>query len=142
MTPQVCCDRYIELFENLTPPRLDELSRLVSDEVHFRDPFNDVRGRAAMRRVLEDMFERTQQPRFRVSQRSVEGDRAFLAWTFSARAPVLGNWSVDGVSLLQFDGAGRVASHLDYWDSGRLYARLPLLGCLIRRLRRRLSANS
>jgi len=141
VSPQRCCERYIELFENLTPDRLHELTPLLSDQVHFRDPFNDVRGPAAVRRVLEDMFERTQQARFRVTHRTLDGERAFLSWTFSARAPVLGNWSVEGVSVLQFDASGRICSHLDYWDSGLVYARLPLLGGLIRRLRRRLAAK-
>ena len=38
---------------------------------------------------------------------------------------------------LRFDGAGRVTLHRDYWDAAEeLYAKLPLLGCLMRGLAR------
>ena len=49
---------------------------------------------------------------------------------------------IQGASRLQFAADGRVASHRDYWDSGReLYEHLPLLGVLLRALRRRLGAG-
>ncbi|GGO79754.1 hypothetical protein GCM10011348_14860 [Marinobacterium nitratireducens] len=141
MTVDECCNRYIELFENLTPDRLGDLAALLSQDVRFRDPFNDVHGVPAMLRVLEDMFERTENPAFSVTHYCIDGERAYLNWRFSARVPVLGDWSVEGVSLLHFDRGGKVCAHLDYWDAGLLYARIPLLGWLIGRLRRRLAAK-
>ena len=48
------------------------------------------------------------------------------------RAYVLAPWTRDG----------RVSAHRDYWDTGEeLFARLPLLGALMRFLRRCLGAN-
>ena len=41
---------------------------------------------------------------------------------------------------MAFDGDGRVLSHLDHWDAGgQFYARLPVLGTLIRLVKRRLA---
>jgi ketosteroid isomerase-like protein len=37
--------------------RLRQLHALTTDDVHFVDPFHDVRGRAAMRTILERMFD-------------------------------------------------------------------------------------
>lgn len=141
MTPQQHnCARYVELFENLTPQRLDELAPLLTDEVRFCDPFNDVRGVAAVQAILADMFARTEAPRFRVLHWCVDGQQGYIRWHFSARVPLLGAWEVEGVSRLAFAPDGRIAEHLDYWDSGPVYERVPLLGRLVRMIRRRLAA--
>ena len=43
------------------------------------------------------------------------------------------------ISQLRFDGDGRVAFHQDFWNAADgLYEHLPLLGNLIRRVKRRL----
>jgi len=41
------------------------------------------------------------------------------------------------VTLLKFDAAGKVNYHRDYWDAAEeLYEKLPLIGPLMRGLRR------
>jgi hypothetical protein len=42
-------DHYRQYLETLTPATLDFLGDYVTDDVRFRDPFNDVRGAAASR---------------------------------------------------------------------------------------------
>jgi steroid delta-isomerase len=49
---------------------------------------------------------------------------------------------VRGATHLRFNGRGKVVYHRDYWDAAEeLYAKLPLLGALMRWLRRRLAAR-
>jgi steroid delta-isomerase len=44
---------------------------------------------------------------------------------------------VRGASHLRFDAAGKVVLHRDYWDAAEeLYAKLPLIGCVMRGLQR------
>jgi steroid delta-isomerase len=44
---------------------------------------------------------------------------------------------VRGTSHLRFDAAGKVVLHRDYWDAAEeLYAKLPVLGALMRGLQR------
>jgi len=38
--------RYAEFFERLTVENLSELSTVMTEDIHFVDPFNDVRGLA------------------------------------------------------------------------------------------------
>ena len=45
-----------EYLENLSPGLLADLATFVTEGVHFKNPFNDVRGVAAMRRVFQHMF--------------------------------------------------------------------------------------
>ena len=69
---------------------------------------------------------------------------AWLAWEFRFR---FRGWRagevqcIRGATHLCFASDGRVASHRDYWDTGEeLFARLPLVGVLMRLLRRRMAA--
>ena len=49
---------------------------------------------------------------------------------------------IRGATLVRFDTQGRVTLHRDYWDAAEeLYEKLPLLGTLMRWLRKAASAT-
>ena len=131
----------ISAFESLTPATVDTLAALYADHAHFCDPFNDVRGRAAVARIFSHMFEQVETPRFKVHSAMCEGDAAWLEWTmhFVMRGRAQ---SIVGATRLRFDAQGRVIDHRDYWDAAQeLYEKLPLIGFVLRALRRRLVAG-
>ena len=137
--------RLAEFYEHLTPERLATLGDLYAPHALFKDPFNEVRGVAAIRQVFAHMFDTLDEPRFVVSLQLAQGTQAFLVWQFHFR---LRRWSpeveqcIHGATLVQFDGAGRVVLHRDYWDTAEeLYQKLPLLGPFMRWLRRAGSAT-
>ena len=76
-----------------------------------------------------------------------DGDLALLHWTMRFRpAPARpgaapgAEWTLHGMSRVRFAADGRVAEHVDHWDTGgQLYARFPVLGPVIRWLQRRLA---
>lgn len=133
-------DAYIAFFTTLTPDSLNEIGRVFTEQARFRDPFNDVTGQAAIRRVFEHMFRVTQAPHFEVTDAMESGDAAFLRWTFACR--IRGRaLLLAGVSHVRFAGDGRVMEHVDYWDpAAGLYDRVPVFGALLRWLRRRMAA--
>jgi len=127
----------IAQYESLRPDNLDALVALYARDCRFKDPFNDVSGRAAVKRVFEHMFETVKAPRFVVNDALVEGDQCFLGWDFHA-----GDLVIRGASHLRFNAAGLVISHRDYWDAAEeLYEKLPVLGALMRLIKRRLRAS-
>ncbi|WP_029010396.1 nuclear transport factor 2 family protein [Azospirillum halopraeferens] len=133
-------DDWAAFFEGLSTDRLDDLDALTAPDVRFKDPFNDVRGRAAVRAVLEHTLASCRGLRFTVTHRAFAGDLAFLRWRFEATVPVVGALDVTGMSEVALAGDGRVAAHVDHWDAGEhLYLRLPLLGPPLRLIRRRLA---
>ena len=140
-TPADTLDALIHLYENLTPQRVGELAACYREDAHFRDPFNDVRGRAAIERIFTHMFTQVAEPKFTVLERfSADCGHVMLLWRFDFT--LRGPQAIEGTSRLRFDADGRVAEHIDYWDAaGELYARLPLLGGLMRLLRRALAAR-
>lgn len=127
----------IALYETLQPADLDRLVARYAEGCRFKDPFNEVSGRAAVRRIFAHMFETVQSPRFVVRSAFAEGDQAFLGWDFHA-----GDLVIRGASHLRLDAAGLVSDHRDYWDAAEeLYEKLPVLGALMRLLKRRLRAT-
>ncbi len=137
MTPRA--ERYKTYLETLTPETLENLSNNVSETVHFKDPFNDVRGAENMHRVFQHMFENLDDIKFRVHHTIEQGDLCMMEWRFESRLRGQ-KWAFDGVSSLVFSDDGRVQSHIDYWDAAtHFYERLPLIGAVIRWIRRRVA---
>ena len=135
-------DRLADFYEALSPATLRELDALYAAEARFKDPFNEVLGVVAIRRIFEHMFASVDTPRFVVTTRIVDGDQAMLGWNFHLRLRGR-DIVVRGVSHLRFDVSAKVVVHRDYWDPAEdLYAHLPLIGSLMRALRRKLSAGS
>jgi hypothetical protein len=131
----------VAFFESLSPAALDRLAEVATPNIHFVDPFNDVIGLEPLRRILRGMYADTQDPRFAVTHRAFDGDVCFLRWVFTARVPALrGDWRIEGMTELRFAEDGRVREHIDHWDAARqFHERLPVLGWVLRRVRRRLA---
>ena len=136
--------RIVDFFETLTPQSIPALGQLYDAQARFKDPFNDVKGLTAIEKIFEHMFVALVSPRFVVTGRVVQGSQCFLTWEFrfcfrnfkqGAEQVIL------GTSHLVFSPEGRVTLHRDYWDAAEeLYEKLPLVGALMRWLKKR--ANS
>lgn len=133
----------IAWFENIDAAGLERIGEFYARDAYFKDPFNEVRGVEGVKRVFEHMFEQVAEPRFRITARIVAEDGAMLAWDFVFRLrPGSAQITVRGATHLRFDAGGLVEYHRDYWDAAEeLYEKLPLIGALMRLLRRRLSAK-
>ena len=132
--------RVIALFEQLSPSDLDHLDRVYAPDTAFKDPFNEVRGIPAIRRIFNHMFDSLDEPRFVVREAIAQGDQAFLTWDFLFRMKRFSTQTqcIRGGTHLRFGTDGRVTLHRDYWDAAEeLYEKLPLLGALMRWLKRR-----
>ena len=134
-------DALAGFYETLTPGSLGRLAELYCADAWFKDPFNEVTGLPGIERIFRHMFEQVEAPRFEVLERIRQGDQAMLGWLFSFGPPGR-RIEVRGASHLRFAADGRVVRHRDYWDPAEeLYAKLPLIGALMRWLQRRLSAT-
>lgn len=137
-------EAYILWCESMSRETVPHLRELAAADVHFRDPFNDLRGVENMEAVFTDMFERCRNVRFEVHDKAWSAQKtAFLRWTMGFETPKGQPWQFEGVTILTFDSQMLVKSHIDYWDSGsQLYARLPVIGPIIRMVRKRVAVNT
>jgi len=134
-----------ELSESSKSASKSELERLAHPDIHFVDPFNDVRGIDKVSAVFDHMFETSDAPRFVTEPPLIAGEIAFIKWRFTCRLKsrfMAKPLTIDGITEVHFDDLGRVTEHLDYWDAARqLYEELPLLGGLLRLIRSRLAVQ-
>jgi ketosteroid isomerase-like protein len=132
--------RVVALYETLVPADLPALRGIYADDARFKDPFNQVQGVAAIARIFSHMFRTLDSPRFQVCAIVADGDDLFLTWdfTFRTRGAGAAAMAIHGASHLRFDAQGQVALHRDYWDAAEeLYEKLPVLGALMRWLKKR-----
>lgn len=131
--------RLVAFYEHLSIDNLVQLGAVYAPDAHFKDPFNEVQGHAAILAIFEHMFMQVDAPRFVVLESLGQGAQAFLTWEFRFRMKrlVSGEQCIRGATHVRFDAQGRVVLHRDYWDAAEeLYEKLPLLGGLMRMLRR------
>jgi ketosteroid isomerase-like protein len=131
--------RIVALFEQFTPDDIARLGEFYATGARFKDPFNEVQGLPAIQDVFRHMFASLHEPRFVVRDVIVQGDQCFLSWDFLFRFKRFSGepQTVRGGSQLQLDAIGLITLHRDYWDAAEeLYEKLPLIGSLMRWLKR------
>ncbi len=136
-------ERIVDLFERFSRADLDTLDQFYRADASFKDPFNEVRGIDPIKAVYRHMFDSLDDPRFIVKDAVVQRDHCFLTWDFHFRMRRYRRdpQTVRGASHLHLDDQGRICMHRDYWDAAEeVYEKLPLLGGLMRWLKRRASA--
>ena len=135
--------RVVSFYETLSRASLGRLGEVYAGSARFKDPFNEVDGTGPITGIFEAMFEHLEAPRFRVLDAVGDARRACLVWVFDFQNPRLDGGrpqQIRGASWLEFDHEGRVTLHRDYWDAAEeLYEKLPVVGALMRWLRRRIA---
>jgi steroid Delta-isomerase len=125
---------YLAYWQNLTPKNIGALRDIAAPDFRFVDPFNDHTGYAAVEAMLEKMFTHLPNAKFTVKDTATSGQVVYVRWHFFARA----GWEVEGMSEVHFGPDGRATLHLDHWDAAsQFYERLPLLGAVLRAIKRR-----
>lgn len=137
---KVYAERYIHTFTTLSPDNLAALATIFAPDARFKDPFNDVRGIAAIQKVFAHMYATTRESRFVVREWAVNGNTLFIRWNYHFQTLHGKPWEITGTSVVHFAENGLASEHIDYWDvAEQLYAKLPLLSWLMKWLRSRLT---
>ena len=146
-TPQAALQVVVNFFEHLQPTDVQRIAELYTTDAQFKDPFNEVQGTAAIERIFTHMFDSLESPRFVITQRVLQGTQAFVTWDFLFAMPRMNygqTQTVRGATHFVFRedaGVWRVALHRDYWDAAEeLYEKLPIVGGLMRWLKRRINS--
>lgn len=139
MSPQDHAGRIARFFETLTPESVEAFGTVYATQARFKDPFNEVRGLPAIRRIFNHMYEALEEPRFVVTGQMEQGDQVFLEWDFHFRFRRFDRERVQtirGATHLRLDANGLILVHRDYWDAAEeLYEKLPFVGSLMRWLK-------
>ena len=132
---------FVQYWQTLSPESLAVLDGVYTKDAYFRDPFNEVTGTDFIGHIFADMFVRLDEPRFTIIETIEQQHGAILIWDFDFRIKSLKpnlNRRIHGTSHIRFAADGRVHYHRDYWDAaGELYEQLPVVGGLMRFLKKR-----
>ena len=132
-------DKLIHFFESISQENTVDLKQIYTDDVFFKDPFNEVNGIQHVITIFDHMYHQLDQPRFVVTTHVSQGDQAFLTWDFLFKMKRFNRneQCIRGASHIRFAADGRVSYHRDYWDvAEELYEKLPLIGSVMRGLKK------
>lgn len=136
--------RFVALYQQLNRDELHRLPEVYANEVIFTDPAHRIEGLAALTDYFAALYQRLAYCRFVITSQLQQGRQAWLGWTMTFSHPRLRGGApvtVEGATRLEFDEAGKVCLHRDYFDLGAmLYEQLPLLGPIVRTIKGRLGA--
>ena len=139
--------RYTDFFEQLNADNLGQIASVMTGDVHFVDPFNDVHGVKSVEKIFQHMFTTLQDSKFKVTHAALadtpKADASrpcgLIRWELSS---LLNGkpYTITGMSEVSFEADGRVSSHIDHWDAAQqFYERLPIIGWLLKTIRARLA---
>ncbi len=125
-------------FVTITPALAENLDRLYTEDVHFRDPISEVTGLEALRRYFTRFAETSAGARFDITDEVVAPGQAAVFWTMVMT-------KADGTEARRFQGVShmkvrdRIFEERDYFDLGEaVYDHVPVVGWLTRFVRSRL----
>lgn len=137
-------ERFLDTYQRLNRDNLELLEEIYSTDVRFSDPAHSLAGLAALRGYFVELYAHVEHISFDFAEPHASGDQVYVQWVMRLRHPRLNRGAevaVPGISCLHFAADGRVDEHRDYFDLGvLLYEQLPLLGPLVRAVKRRFAA--
>jgi hypothetical protein len=137
-------DNFASFFSSFAADRIERLlDATYGPDVYFNDTLKTIRGSAALAHYLRESAAAVEDCRVSIEDRTRTADGEYLLrWKMMIRFKRfrrgVDTWTV-GLSHLRFDEHGRVIYHQDYWNAADgVYEHIPLLGWMIRALKRRL----
>lgn len=129
-------------YKTLQPDALHCLADIYDKQVRFVDPVGQHQGLEQVQHYFANLLRSCQTCRFDLHTQHLCGDIAYIHWTMYYAHPRLKGatlLSIEGISEIHL-GPQRIVYQRDYYDLGAmLYEHLPLLGPLVKWLKRRLA---
>lgn len=133
-------ERFKAFYLDVKHPKLDKIDDVYTEDVLFKDPVHELRGAENLHAYLSEMCANVHSGRFEYLDQIVSENTAYIKWNMHFKHPKLGNntITVRGISQVQFNE--RIYFHEDVYDLGQLiYEHVPLLGAVVKGLKKRLA---
>ena len=127
--------RFADFYRVFSPEVIRKgLRGLYADGAYFRDGFKEVVGIEAMEAYFLKSAEGIQTCTFDIQEMAVHQGNYYFRWVMHLtmkRSPDDPIRTV-GMSHVRYDAKGKVIFHQDYWDTGVVYEKIPVMGAVIR----------
>jgi hypothetical protein len=132
--------KFIDIYQRLSTDNLHLLAELYHQDITFIDPMHKLNGFAQLAHYFDGLYQQLSYCEFTIEQVIAEENEAAIYWNMSYQHPRL-----NGGKIVNVQGSShlkgcddKVIFHRDYIDLGAmLYEQVPLLGRIIRFLKRR-----
>lgn len=132
------------MYQGLNANNLDQLELWYHPEVCFVDPLHEIHGLTNLKSYFGNMYANVLSIHFDYLWQLQSESEVVLGWKMSFSHSKLNGGQpieVNGSTRLQLK-EGKVIHHQDYFDAGAmLYEQIPLLGSVIRSLKRRAAGD-
>lgn len=136
-------ETFTRVYSQLNSSNLESLKQIYHPDVVFIDPAHQVKGIDELLTYFTDLFSNINTCTFDIAETCKSDSQAFLTWTMTFSHPKMNHGrdvKVYGTSHVKFTDE-KVIYHRDYFDLGQMiYEQLPVLGSVIRLVKKRVSA--
>ena len=111
---------------------------IYADGVYFRDGYREVQGLDNLEAYFLKSAETVQECTFDIQDVAVNDGNYYFRWIMHLTtkrwkdAPI----TTVGMSHIRFDKDGMISFHQDYWDTSIIYEKVPVMGSVIRWIRK------
>ncbi len=133
----------IKTFNELGVDNLSVLDTFYDSAAEFQDPAVKIKGLPKLKKYYAAVYENVKSIHFNFTE-IIKNDLCYYAtWTMDLSAKGLNSgkkFSVEGISVIQFNEKNLVIYHRDYLDLGAMvYEKLPVLGSLVGLIKKKLA---
>ncbi len=133
--------RFDEFYQEYSTASITSGVRTVyAEDGWFGDPFHVVQGIDAIEHYFLVMAEPVEECVFKVDSTQRCGNDYYIRWTMQLVSKAAPKERIEtiGISHVRFNQAGMVIFQQDYWDTGAMFERLPVVGFWTRLAKRQI----
>nr|WP_136250107.1 nuclear transport factor 2 family protein [Ningiella ruwaisensis] len=135
-------ESFSRFYTDLASMQVESLKTIYSNDVVFIDPIARHKGLEAVEHYFSKLLKNAKYCEFEIHNKKSAGEDGFVVnWTmrFTSSRINKGNpVAVDGITLLTVEN-DKIVFHRDYYDLGEMvYEHVPLLGRIIKKIKRSL----
>lgn len=134
-------DQFRDFYRVFSEKKIRESIRaLYGRQAYFRDGFREVEGIDAIEKYFLSSTEAFHECTFDIQDVAVHEGNYYFRWimTLVLKRDKEDRFQAVGMSHVRFDQAGKITFHQDYWDTGIIYEKAPVLGSIITWIRQRI----
>jgi limonene-1,2-epoxide hydrolase len=127
--------KFIDFYSIFSEERIRSSVRdLYADDAYFRDGFREVRGVDNIESYFLSTTEAFHECTFDIQEVAYNNGNYYFRWIMklTLKRDRDNPLETAGMSHVRFNTKGKVVFHQDYWETSLLYERLPVIGWMIR----------
>ncbi len=143
---EAAIERFKDLYSVFTQGNiLAKVRNVYSKDAYLIDSFKELNGIEAIEAYILQFLKSLESCTFEFLDVAVSGEEYYFRWVSEAKAKTIKKGQIIrsyGMSHIRFDETGKVVLHMDFFDSAsNFYEHIPVLGGMIRFIKRRLWAG-